>query len=95
MSLVRLLKKHAHTFKLESWSVKTLAKKIYGYNNTLILFQQNCNPSSKKMSFEYGLDKLSEISPDSRNKITHVVNMLKSFPNDLETPTMCFCDSPI
>ena len=89
-SPMRMARKHRHTYLSESFSVGTLAKKIYRHDSTSNLFQQNRDPNGVKMRFEQALDDLTRLDPLKRATITSVVNTLKSPPYNMETPTMCF-----
>ena len=70
-----------------------LAKKIYQKDSISPLFQLNRDPNGLKMRFEVALDELRKTNPSERSTITHVVNMLKSPPYNIISPTMCFRDT--
>lgn len=93
LSPVRMSRAHPHTVKSESFSVGMLARKIYKSDSTSHLFQQNRDPDSVKMRFESALTDLTHADPAARRSISEVVNILKSHPYDLRTPTMCFRNS--
>jgi Protein kinase domain len=81
---------HKHTMVSESFSVGVLATKIYHGDSTSNLFQSNRDLSAVKMRFEQALRDLQDRNPETRPKITSVVNTLKSAPYNMETPNMCF-----
>ena len=88
--LVRMVRKHKHTFLSESFSVGALAKKIYHHDATSNLFQHSPDPNTANVRFELALNELTRVDPRERSTITRVVNLLKSPPYNLENPTMCF-----
>jgi serine/threonine protein kinase len=92
-SPVMMARKHRHTFLSESFSVGALAKKIYAKDSISPLFQLNSDLNGLKMRFELALDALTKTNPAERSTITHVVNMLKSPPYNMASPTMCFRDT--
>jgi hypothetical protein len=92
-SPVRMARKHRHTYLSESFSVGVLAKKIYAKDAASPLFQLNSDPNGVMMRFELALDQLTRPNPAERSTITHIVNILKSPPYNIVTPTMCFRDT--
>ena len=94
-SPVRMARKHKHTLYSESFSIGTLAKKIYHHNSTSNLFQKTLDPNSTKVRFELALNKLTRVDPIKRSTITRVVNLLKSPPYNLENSTMCFRNTAV
>ena len=92
-SPVRMARKHRHTYLSESFSVGVLAKKIYAKDAASPLFQLNSDPNGVMMRFELALEQLTRPNPAERSTITHIVNILKSPPYNIVTPTMCFRDT--
>jgi hypothetical protein len=70
-----------------------LAKKMYMGDSTSELFQKNRDPASICYRFEQALKELTDINPEERSAIIHVVNTLKGKPYYMEEPSMCYRQS--
>ena len=78
--------KHKHNHRSEAYAVGYLARKIYNRDCSSSLFQKNKDPSSLSKRFEQCMDELLKPDPLERSTVTHVVDVLKKPPYNLDTP---------